>query len=92
MEIRRKLTLAIIFSFLSGISIGSIPIALANNCDSVPTFHIFYLKEIKRCLEDNDNRIESRQDVLEEVTVFKLEEIENRIDSLERTVNGTITR
>lgn len=84
---KKKIIISVILAFMVGSVVGQLEMILAYNCQDVPSFHIFYLKQIKGCLEDEDSRLDNRMDVSDSVFTFKIAELENRIDNITRSLN-----
>lgn len=84
---QKKIIFVVVLAFMIGSVVGQLEMILAHNCEDIPSFHIFYLAQIKSCLQDEDRRLDNRMDVSDSVFTFKLSELEDRIDNITRGLN-----
>lgn len=79
--IKIKTISIIILSFMAGTLINEFPIFVeSSNCSNIPSYHIFYLKQIKACLEQQDKQLLTALDATNNVFFGKIEEINRRLN------------
>jgi len=75
---------------MCGTIVSQLPIFIdAVNCNNVPTFHIYYLDQIKQCLDIVDKQNRDYIDISNIVLLDKINRLETRVTTLETTIATT---